>query len=457
MRVGAAVQARDARDLTDAIAAANANGDSLELRAGGSKSEIGYREEATQRVDVSALSEIVAYEPAELVLTAQPGAKLTDIEDLLAAERQMLAFEPMDHGLLNGTRRGQATLGGVLAANASGPRRLSAGAARDHFLGFRAVSGGGEPFKAGGRVLKNVTGFDLPKLMAGSWGSLAAFTEVTVRVMPKPDYALTLLILGQSGSDGALSMSRAMGSPADVSGAAYFPSGSGAILPALAEMQAPITALRLEGFEPSVAARLTMLKSLYVNHEIVLLDPENTRAFWAGVRDVALFAENDRPLWRISAPPMNGHAVAEALRDLSPDWFSDWAGGRVWLAISPVGSNDAHAGRIHEMAKKSQGHAMLIRAPHDAHKAAIDASAPSVAFATLSRRIKAAFDPRHVLNPGRMVQRRRISLRHNCRIRRWLRRKPSFATACIAVSARPPVRPISCSATNATARAAASI
>jgi glycolate oxidase FAD binding subunit len=403
MRAGPIIQVRDARDLADVIAAANADAENLELQAGGSKSDIGYREEASRRVDVSALSNIVAYEPSELVLTAQPGARLTGIEDLLAAEGQMLAFEPMDHGQINGTRPGQATLGGILAANASGPRRLSAGAARDHFLGFHAISGRGEPFKSGGRVVKNVTGFDLPKLMAGSWGSLAAFTEVTVKVMPKPDYAVTLVILGQSGNDGAVSMSRAMGSPADVSGAAYFPSGIATLLPALAGARIPMTALRLEGFEPSVAARETMLRPLYAKSEIVLLDPENTRLFWVGVRDVACFADGDLPLWCFSAPPMNGHVIAEQLRDLAPDWYSDWAGGRVWLALSDGSANDAHAARIHEVAKKCQGHATLVRAPHGAHKAAIDISAPSGPVALLSRRIKDAFDPRHVLNPGRMA------------------------------------------------------
>src|SRR5947207_6919874 len=216
---------RDQKDVAAALEWALADGKTLEIVGGGSKRDIGRAAQWDLTLDLSGLSGVTLYEPEELVLSARAGTPLAEIEALIAAKSQMLAFDPMDYGPLLGGPSGRATIGGVLAANLSGPRRLKAGAARDHFLGFSAVSGRGEIFKSGGRVVKNVTGYDLCKVMAGSWGTLAALAEVTIKVLPRAETEETVLVLGLDDATAARAMSTAMGSPNDVSGTAHFPAG----------------------------------------------------------------------------------------------------------------------------------------------------------------------------------------------------------------------------------------
>src|SRR4051812_7924840 len=212
----------DAPALRDTIAWAAGEEQPLELVGNGSKRALGRPLQVEHTVDLSAFAGIVDYEPAELVLTAGAATPLAAIEAALAAQNQMLAFEPRDWGALIGATAGQ-TIGGVLACNLAGPRRFKAGAARDHFLGFQAVSGRGEIFKAGGKVVKNVTGYDLSKLMAGSWGTLAAMTEVSVKVLPRPERTRTVLILGLDDATAVAAMAEALNAPHEVSGAAHVP------------------------------------------------------------------------------------------------------------------------------------------------------------------------------------------------------------------------------------------
>jgi glycolate oxidase FAD binding subunit len=300
----------------------------------------------------------------------------------------------MDYGPVLGGPSGRGTIGGVLAANLSGPRRIKAGAARDHFLGFTAVSGRGETFKSGGRVVKNVTGYDLCKLLAGSWGTLAAMTDVTVKVLPRAETEQTLLVLGLDDAAAARSMSRAMGSPNDVSGAAHLP----APLAAQVGQAGPVTALRLERVAPSVAHRLRALEALLKPFgALAALQEGPSRALWKTVRDVTPFAQDDRVLWRISTAPTLGPAVAAAIGE--GDYFYDWAGGLVWSALQP--SDDAGAAKVRG-AVAGKGHATLIRAPA-ALRAAVAVFEPQDAgVAALTRRIKESFDPKGVFGPGRM-------------------------------------------------------
>src|SRR5215813_64753 len=239
---------RDVKDIEDTVQWAVGNEKALDLIGHGSKRAIGRPAQSDLTLDLSGLTGVTLYEPEELVLAARAGTPLAEIEALIAAQGQMLAFEPMDYAPLLGGPSGRATIGGVLAANLSGPRRLKAGAARDHFLGFSAVSGRGESFKSGGRVVKNVTGYDLCKVMAGSWGTLAALTEVTIKVLPRPETEQTLLIRGLDPARAVEAMTLAMGSACDVSGAAHLSADVAARSPEIAG--GAVTALRLEGFAP---------------------------------------------------------------------------------------------------------------------------------------------------------------------------------------------------------------
>lgn len=376
----------------------------LEILGHGSKRGIGRPLQTEHTLDLSRLTGVTLYEPAELVLSARAGTPLAEIEALLAENGQQLAFEPMDYGPLHGQAPGRGTIGGVLAANLSGPRRLKAGAARDHILGIHAVSGRGEAFKSGGRVVKNVTGYDLSKGVAGSWGTLAVVTDVTFKVLPVAETETTLAVRGLYDEQAAVAMALAMGSSAEVSGAAHLP------YPAVARVNGgrfgsdAATLLRVEGFAPSVAARLDMLKALLRNAgPLEAIAAEASRSLWLEVRDCAPFAGgDDRPVWRISMAPADGHAMVMALRkQTAVDAFYDWQGGLAWLRME---SGDPEAGLLRALVRKhGGGHATLVRAsPADRVASPVFQPQPP-ALAALSARLKEQFDPKGILNPGRMV------------------------------------------------------
>ncbi|MEN3379207.1 MAG: glycolate oxidase binding subunit [Hyphomicrobiales bacterium] len=389
---------RDTKDVEAAVQWALANGKTFEIVGHGSKRGIGRAAQWDLSLDLSDLSGVTLYEPAELVLSAKAGTPISDIERLLAASHQELAFEPTDYGPIFGAAAGRGTLGGVLATNLSGPRRIKAGAARDHFLGFTAVSGRGEIFKSGGRVVKNVTGYDLCKVLAGSYGTLAALTDVTVKVLPRAETEQSLLVLGLDDATAAKAMSIAMGSPNDVSGAAHFPTPLAAVMQA--EAGTAVTALRLEGVAPSVEHRMQALEGLLKPFgAIAELKEEASRELWKATRDVMPFANDDRALWRISAAPMRAHEIARAI-GAACECFYDWAGGLVWAAL-PV-ADDGGAAIVRPAVAATGGHATLIRAPA-AIRAAVPVFQPQdEALAALTRRVKDSFDPKGVFGPGRM-------------------------------------------------------
>src|SRR5579862_7339441 len=282
---------RDAKEVETAIQWALADGKTLEIVGHGTKRAIGRAAQWDATLDLSGLSGVTLYEPEELVLSAKAGTPLAEIGALVAASKQELAFEPMDYGPLLGTATGAATIGGVLAANLSGPRRIKAGAARDHFLGFTAVSGRGETFKSGGRVVKNVTGYDLCKLIAGSWGTLAAMTDVTIKTLPRAETEATVLAQNLDDATARKAMAAATGSFADVSAAAHLPAAAAARIAEIASAKTAVTAFRLEGVAPSVVERKTVLEKLLAPFGTLgALDEAASRALWRAVRDVTPFA-----------------------------------------------------------------------------------------------------------------------------------------------------------------------
>jgi glycolate oxidase FAD binding subunit len=395
----------DLSELREAVGEALAAEEPLELVAGGSKRGLGRPMQTPRTLDLSKLAGIRSYEANELVLTAGAATPLAEIEDALAEQDQMLAFEPPEWRALLGAVDTEPTLGGVLACNLSGPRRVKAGAARDHLLGFRAVSGRGEIFKSGGRVVKNVTGYDLSKLMAGSYGTLAALEEVTVKVLPRPEHVATVVLCGLVPEAAARALSRALGSAHDVSGAAYLPAGSVPVPAAVS-----VTALRLEGPAPSVAFRRErLLAELAGDCESTVLEDAASSTFWAAVRDAEPFAAlADRAVWRVSAAPARGAELAEAVaRALDAVWYLDWGGGLAWLAVA--GAEDGGAGIIRAAIRGTDGHgtghATLIKGSAALRRAVPVFEPQPPALAALAGRVKDGFDPRHILNPGRMVER----------------------------------------------------
>ncbi|HSK39155.1 MAG TPA: glycolate oxidase subunit GlcE [Arenibaculum sp.] len=397
----------DAAQVLDAVRWAAAEEQPLELVGAASKRGLGRPVQATHTLDLSALSGITLYEPEELVLSARAGTPLAEIEAALAERRQQLAFEPADWGPLLGAPAGSQTIGGVLACNLSGPRRIKSGAARDHFLGFQAVSGRGEPFKAGGRVVKNVTGYDLPKLMAGSYGTLVAMTEVTVKVLPAPERTRTLMLRGLDPAGGVACLTHALQSPYEVAGAAFLPADvAGDVAEACgAEAGASATVIRLEGFGPSIEYRAgRLVEELRGRGEAVPLDDDASAGLWAAIRDVRPFvADAHRIVWRISVPATDGPRVAAAVAaGLDARWFLDWGGGLLWVAVAPERAADGGAAVVRGALSQSGGHATLIRAPETV-RASVEVFQPQpAALATLSSRVKLGFDPKRIFNPGRM-------------------------------------------------------
>jgi glycolate oxidase FAD binding subunit len=397
---------RDAKEVEQAIEWALGNDKTFEVVGHGSKRAIGRAAQWDATLDLSGLCGVTLYEPEELVLSAKTGTPIGEIEALVASRNQQLAFEPMDYAALLGAATGAGTLGGTIAANISGPRRIKAGAARDHFLGFSAVSGRGETFKSGGRVVKNVTGYDLCKLLAGSWGTLAAMTDVTIKTLPKAETEATILLLNLRDATASKVIAAAMASFADVSGAAHLPAAVAARIAETESAQATVTVFRLEGVAPSVAQRKTVLESLLAPFgTLTTLGEAASHTLWRAIRDVTPFAANGiagkRDVWRISTAPTQGAIVGEALASATDaELLYDWAGGLVWAAMPP--SDNANAPLVHSTVAANGGHATLIRAPV-AVRAAVDVFTPEApVLAALTKRVRDGFDPRGVLNAGRM-------------------------------------------------------
>lgn len=346
------------QDLSDALAGrvseASQQGTPLRIEGGGSKHFLGHEVEG-ETLGVASHRGVISYEPVELVLTARAGTPLAEIETLLAENRQMLAFEPPHYGE-------NATLGGTVACNLSGPRRPYAGAARDFVLGTRIINGRGEILRFGGEVMKNVAGYDLSRLMAGSFGTLGVMLDVSLKVLPRPSAELTLA-QELSAAEALRRMNEWAARPVPLNAAFH---------------DGERLCLRLCGASSAVAAAHKRLGG-----ELV----KDGDALWRALREHELgFFGHDTPLWRLSVAATAGPI------DLPGRWLLDWGGAQRWYA------GDAMPTQVRRAAEHAQGHATLYRG-HAGESRFHPLSAP---VAALHRRLKAALDPSGILNPGRL-------------------------------------------------------
>jgi glycolate oxidase FAD binding subunit len=372
----------------------------LEIRGQGTKSALYRPVEASETLSTAELKGITAYNPAEMVMTAKSGTPLAEVIAAAAEHRQGLAFEPADWRVLMGSE-GEPTIGGTFACNLSGPRRFQSGAARDHLLGVRFVNGLGEAIHGGGRVMKNVTGLDLPKLLAGSHGTLGVMTELTFKVLPLPETAATLVLSGLDEALATQAMALALSKSVEVSGAAHLPDSCvgrflGGRLP-----EGAATVLRLEGLEFSVRERVARLADALAHvAPITRLDHPDTVALWRDISDIAPFAADgsDRPVWKISTAPSMGHHILSALRmQTGVDGYLDWQGGLLWLRMEA----GAEAELVRDLVRQAGGHATLVRASADERQSVPTFQPEAPAIAALSARIREKFDPSGLFNPGR--------------------------------------------------------
>ena len=405
------LKVRDAGDVEQAVRAAIAGEQPLEIIGHGTKRLIGQPMATNALLDLSSLNAVTSYEPNELIITVQAGAPLADVKSLIDSKNQHFAFEPVNTSLLLGTP-GEGTIGGMIGAGLAGPRRIQAGGARDHLLGAHAVSGFGESFKAGGRVVKNVTGYDLCKLLAGSWGTLAVMTEVTLKVMPRPESERTLALRGLDDVTANRAMTAALGSPFDVSGAAHVPNsalrGSLGELGDVGSPREAVTLVRLEGITASAAHRAVALaKVLSPFGAAEILEDVTSAAIWSSIRDVEPFAARGAlgawQVWRIVCPPAAGGALGQALaRDTGGDMIYDWGGGLIWAALPPTA--DAQAALVRPRVEAAGGHAMLLRASDEVRRNVDVFHPPKRGVAALGERVRLGFDPKNILNRGRMTR-----------------------------------------------------
>lgn len=398
---------RDRADLLEVLAHATAHQTKLDIRGHGSRLTLGRPVAADQIITLDGLNGITLYEPDELVLVAKAATPMSAILKTLDEAQQMLAFDPPLRALSHSGAVG--TIGGVMATNASGPRRIVAGAARDYLLGFHAVSGRGEAFKSGGRVMKNVTGYDLSKLMAGSFGTLAVMDEITLKTMPKPETARTLLIETSDEIEAGAVLKKAFDSPHEPTTGAILPARA-AVFSSLKKVKEfaqtkAIAVIRLEGFDDSVSDRLAALTDRLLKYQkSMILKGNDANRLHAELRDVRLLPENEhRVIWKLSCPPAEGGALLkELLKRPNCCGYADWAGGLIWLS-HPSGV-DGGAEILRQKIRSIGGHATLISAPEAMRRAVPVFEPQPEALMDLSRRIKASFDPLGILNHGRIYE-----------------------------------------------------
>jgi len=388
----------DEQGIAEAILAAHDAREPLAIIGRNSKPGLLRPIQAARTLSTQNLTGITLYSPSELIISARAGTTLAELEAAIAANGQHIIAEPPDFTALFGQAQPQ-TIGGVVAANLSGPRRIAWGAMRDHVMGVRAINGTGESIRSGGRVLKNVTGLDLSKLLTGSHGTLAVLTEITLKVLPAPEQRATLVLRGLNPARAVAALAAALGSPYAVSAAAYLPAAMAGFIPGIGP--GPVALVRIEDFAPSVAYRTARLRADLAEFAPAdILDDTQSRLAWSAIRDAAPFAGMQGAIWRVSVRPSRGPAVAEALEQIfGAAWFLDWGGGLAWIA-GPA-TAEAHAA-VAATAARHGGTHTLFRAPETLRAAVAVIPPEPAALAAITRRVKAAFDPRGILNPGRM-------------------------------------------------------
>ena len=377
----------DEAGIIAAVQAARAACEPLAIEGQGSKRGMLRPVQAARSLSTRGLTGVTLYRPSELIISARAGTPLAEIEATLAEKgQQLIAESPYLNGVF-GTSA-PPSIGGVVAANLSGPRRITWGATRDHVMGLRFINGAGEAIRSGGRVLKNVTGLDLCKLLSGSYGTLGVITEVTLKVLPAPETSATLLIETPDLASAVAALSARLGSPFGVSAAAALP-----------VKDHVIAAVRLEDFAASVAYRMEKLRGVLgsLGTQRVMEDAES-RAFWRGVREVEpLQAMPDEAIWRVSVRPSAGPQIASAASAIGGRVMLDWGGGLVWIAASPSSANHM---LISEAARTQGGAAMLFRAPESLRLAVPVLPEEAAPLAKIGARVKEALDPGGLFNPG---------------------------------------------------------
>jgi glycolate oxidase FAD binding subunit len=378
-------------ELLDMVASARADSRTIEIVGRGTKRGLGRAIETTEILDVSALSGIVRYEPDEFVITARAATPIAEIEGAIAERRQRMGFDPADWSGLFGSERNVATIGGTVSADACGSARIRHGAARDHLLGYRSVNGLGEAYKAGGKVVKNVTGFDMPKLVCGAMGTLGVLTEVTLRLVPRARWPAVLMVRNADTQTGFALLRRIWSSPLEATGLALVPKTALPAFPELGDAGNGAALIRLEGDAAVLEEKVQAADLLLRPHEVEC--PEVGDDIFTRIGAGAAFANRGSAVWRIFVPPAQAAPCADELA--AQNWIGDWAGGAIWVEGGEPDSMQALAARF-------DGFAQLMRGDTELRRHCDMFLPRSPIHRAVMQRVKAAFDPSGLFNPGRM-------------------------------------------------------
>ena len=374
----------------------------LEINGLSSKKNIGKNFQSQKTLDLSNYSGVIKYEPEELYIKVKSGTSIKEIKEELDKKNQQFAFEPTDFGFLFSGMSNEGTIGGVLSCNFAGPRRFKVGSARDHILGFKGVNGKGEIIKSGGTVVKNVTGYDLSKIITGSFGTLSVLTEISIKVLPKSDLTKTLVIENPHLKKGLEYLNIALGSSTDPSGGVFYPEyfRSQFIFNDLTT-EGPITAIRIEGSKLSVDERINqLLKELNINNkEASILDPSQSNIFWENTRCLKVFTNIKSNLFRVVIPASEVFDLTNKLKPYNIKYFIDWGGNLIWLQLDELSLNSFKV--IRSLVKNAGGYLTIIKVD-ESLKASIDIFTIDEVKYKISEKIKKSFDPKRILNPGKM-------------------------------------------------------
>ncbi len=374
----------------------------LEILGLGTKKNIGRNFQFEKTLDLSEYSGIIEYKPEELYIKVKSGTPIKQIRDELGKNNQHLAFEPIDFGLLFSGKNNEGTIGGVMSCNFSGPRRFKAGSVRDHILGFKGINGKGEIIKSGGTVVKNVTGYDLSKILSGAFGTLAVLSEIAIKVLPKPESNKTLVINNPHLKKSLEYLNISLSSSSDPSGAVFYPENFRNYFTFNdLTFSGPITAIRMEGSASSIDHRIKKLtKELKItNDEIAILSQEQSNIFWEDTKNLKVFSELKKNLIRIVVPASETFEFLNKIKPFEAKYFVDWGGNLIWVQLDNISSKILND--ISMMVKKISGYLTIIKI-EDSFKASVDVFTIDPTKHEISEKIKKSFDPKRILNPGKM-------------------------------------------------------
>ena len=403
---------KNEEEVSDLIKELYKKNSSTELIGTNSKSFIGNKTQSANTLSMSKISGIIEYLPEELYIKVKACTPIEEIEKALDKNNQELAFEPMDFGFIETGKSNKGTIAGYLSCNFAGSRRFKVGSVRDHILGFKGVNGKGDIIKSGGTVVKNVTGYDLSKLIAGSFGTLVALTEVTLKVLPKKKLSNTIAIYVDDKKTVFELFNQMSSSSSEISGAVYIP-----LEPNEDDFQknrdvvfkfndlkyeGSFLAIRVEGDKISIDEKIKALtQELNLEkYKTTILDVYQSVPFWKKINNLELFSKTKNNLIRLVITPSNGVKMMQFLANKFK-YYIDWCGSLFWVEV-PAKKNM----KIKELKKISQdygGYLTIVKTSDEYDYEETLFTINDVRL-LISEKIKKSFDPKRIFNPGKMYR-----------------------------------------------------